>query len=121
MRAINGLFCLILILFALVQYNDPDFLFWFIIYALAAAWCGLATFMPEILTTHGTLRAAFLLCLVGALAGTVYFWPSGADWWVKEVIWDNELVREGLGMAVVTAGLLSVGVTCWRWASAGET
>lgn len=51
MRAINGLFCLILILFAVVQHNDPDFLFWFIVYALAAIWCGLAALMPEVLST----------------------------------------------------------------------
>ncbi|MEM8947755.1 MAG: transmembrane 220 family protein [Pseudomonadota bacterium] len=120
MRAINGLFCLILVVFALVQFDDPDFLFWFVIYGLAAIWCGLAAFIPEVLTTHGTLRASFLLCLIGALAGTVYFWPTGADWWTKEVIWDNELVREGLGMVIVTIGLLSVGITWWIWAEADE-
>lgn len=118
MRAINGLFCLILLLFAAVQYNDPDFLFWFVIYGLAALLCGLAAFLPEVFATHGTLRALFLLCLAGALAGTVYFWPSGVAWWTKEVIWDNELAREGLGMAIVTAGLLSVGVTWWLWSEA---
>lgn len=116
MRVVNGLFCLVLILFAVVQYNDPDFLYWFAIYALAAVWCGLAAFMPEVLTTHGTLRASFLLCLLAALVGTVYLWPTGTDWWTKEVIWDNELVREGLGMGIVTIGLLSVGVTWWSWA-----
>ena len=120
MRVINGLFCLILILFAVVQYNDPDFVYWFVIYALAAVWCGLAAFMPEVLATHGMLRAGFLLCLLGALAGTVYYWPSDTAWWTKEVIWDNELVREGLGMAVVTLGLVSVGATWWLWASADE-
>jgi len=120
MRAVNGLFCLIFLLFALVQYNDPDSFFWFVIYGLAAVWCGLAAFLPEVLTTHGTLRASFLLCLIGALFGTVYYWPTGMDWWTKEVIWDNELVREGLGMAVVTVGLLSVGVTWWRWAATEE-
>ncbi|MGI9510328.1 MAG: transmembrane 220 family protein [Geminicoccaceae bacterium] len=118
MRVINGLFCLVLILFALVQYNDPDFLFWFVIYTLAAVWCGLAAFMPEVLSTHGTLRALFFICLIGALAGTAYFWPTGTDWWTKEVIWDNEPVREGLGMAVTTVGLLSVAVTWWVWAAA---
>lgn len=113
MRAVNGLFCLILILFAVVQYNDPDFLFWFAIYALAAVFCGIAAFLPEVFTTHGALRAIFLVSLIGALAGTVYYWPADAAWWTQDVIWDNELVREGLGMAVVTAGLLSVGITWW--------
>jgi len=120
MRAVNGLFGLILLLFALVQYNDPDFLFWFVIYGLGAIWCGLAAFLPEVLTTHGTLRASFLLCLIAAVAGTVYYWPTGTDWWAKEVIWDNEMVREGLGMAIVTAALVSVSITWWRWTAAAE-
>lgn len=118
MRAINGLFCLILLLFAAVQYNDPDFLFWFAIYGLAALMCGLAAFLPEVFATHGTLRAFFLLSLIGAVIGTIYYWPSDMSWWTKDVIWDNELVREGLGMAIVTIGLLSVGVTWWLCAEA---
>ena len=115
MRAINGLFSLVLIVFAVVQYNDPDAFFWFVIYGLAAIWCGLAAFQPEVFSTHEILLAAFLISLVGAIAGTVYYWPSAADWWTKEVIWENELVREGIGMAIVTAGLLSVAVTWWFW------
>lgn len=118
MRAVNGLLCLVLIVFALVQVNDPDFLFWFVIYALAAIWCALATFMPAILTTHGIVRAAFLLCLIGAIAGTIYYWPSGTAWWTKDVVWDDELVREGLGMAIVMISLLSVAATWWRWEAA---
>lgn len=113
MRVIAGLFCIILITFALVQYNDPDFLFWFIIYALAAIWCALAAIRPGALTHYGALRAFFALCLIGAVIGTVYYWPSNAAWWTKEVIWDNELVREGLGMAIVTLGLVVAGLTWW--------
>lgn len=121
MRAVNGLLCLVLILFALVQTNDPDFFFWFVIYALAAIWCGLAAFMPVILTTHGIVRAAFLLCLIGAIAGTIYYWPSGTAWWAKDVIWDDELVREGLGMAIVTISLFSVAATWWRWEAVAKS
>lgn len=113
MRVISGLFCLILILFALVQYNDPDFLFWFVIYALAAAWCGLATVNPGLLNSNGPLRALFALCLIGAVVGTFYFWPGEFAWWQGGVIWDNELVREGLGMAIVTIGLVITGLTWW--------
>jgi len=114
MRIISGVFSLVLILFALVQYNDPDFLAWFIIYTLAAAWCGLAAFSPGLMTHHSALRAFFALCMIGAVVGTFYFWPSGTEWWSKDVIWDNELVREGLGMAVVTVGLIFAGLAWWR-------
>ena len=44
MRYLNGFFCILLILFAAVQYNDPDFALWFSIYAMAAAWAGVAAF-----------------------------------------------------------------------------
>jgi hypothetical protein len=114
MRVINAIFCVVLVIFALVQFNDPDFLVWFVVYGIAAAWCGLAAFSPGLMTHHGALRAFFALCLIGAVVGTVYFWPSGTAWWTKEVIWDNELVREGLGFLIVTAGLVCAGLAWWR-------
>lgn len=113
MRVVNGLFCLVLALFAVVQFNDPDFLYWFVIYGLAAIWSGLAALSPGKLTTYSALRGLFALCLIGAVVGTVYYWPSNTAWWTKDVIWDNELVREGLGMAIVTAGLIAVGLSWW--------
>lgn len=114
MRVLSGLFCLVLALFALVQYNDPDFLYWFVIYGLAAIWCALAALKPSLLTENNALRGFFALCVIGAVVGTFYYWPSGEDWWAKDVIWDNELVREGLGMAIVTIGLLLAGLTWWQ-------
>lgn len=113
MRIISGAFSLLLMVFALVQYNDPDFLTWFIIYGLAAAWCAVAAFRPQLMAEYGALRALFALCMIGAIAGTIYFWPSGAAWWTKDVIWENELVREGLGMAIVTTGLVIAGLAWW--------
>lgn len=114
MRWVSALFSLLLVLFALVQYNDPDFFVWFVIYGLAAAWCGIAAFKPDLFTTSGPLRGLFALCLIGAAVGTVYFWPGGEAWWAKDVIWDNELVREGLGMAIVLLGLVIAGLSWWQ-------
>ncbi len=114
MRAVNGLFCLVLIGFAFVQYNDPDVLFWFLVYAIAAAWCGIAAVKPGLLTTSGPLRGLFALSMIGALVGTFYFWPSGTAWWTKDVIWANELVREGLGMTIATLAMMLAGLTWWR-------
>lgn len=114
MRVLSGLFSVVLILFALVQYNDPDFLFWFAIYALAAALCGVAAIKPRLFTDLSALRGLFALSVIGAACGTIYFWPVGETWWSKEVIWDKELVREGLGMAIVMLGLVLAGLTWWR-------
>ena len=114
MRVLSGLVCLVLTLFALAQYNDPDFLYWFVIYGLAAVWCALAALNPGLFTKISALRGFFALCVVGAVVGTFYYWPSVDAWWTKDVIWKNELVREGLGMAIVTISLLLAGLTWWR-------
>ena len=114
MRTSSGIFSLILVLFALVQYNDPDFLLWFTIYAIAAVWCGMAAFKPRLVADNRVLRILFGISFVIAVFGTLYLWPYGADWWTKEVIWDNELVREGLGMAIATVGLVLAGLVCWQ-------
>ncbi len=113
MRSLNGFFCVLLSLFAAVQYNDPDFALWILIYAVPAAWAGLAAYRPAALL--GRLPAAGLaLCLVAAVLGTAYMWPTVRRWWRQEVWWDNELVREGMGLMIVTLALLVVLVTWWR-------
>ena len=39
----------------------------------------------------------------------IYDWPQSiADWW------DNEVVREGLGLIIATVALLVVAYTLWR-------
>ncbi len=113
MRVVAGLFCVIMLVFALVQYNDPDFLFWSITYSLGAIWCALVALKPRSLAQSGTLKLLFAVCLIAAIVGTVYYWPVNTAWWHKEVIWDNELVREGLGMAIVTFSLVIAGLTWW--------
>ena len=46
MRYVNGFFCVLLVLFAIVQYNDPDAILWILIYGVPAVWAGLAAFRP---------------------------------------------------------------------------
>ena len=109
MRYVNGLFCAVLALFALAQYNDPDPLLWFPIYAIPAAWAGLVAFRPRLLQGNRPLRAAFLACLAAAVAGTIYLWPSLPTDWI-----DIEEEREGIGLIIVTVALLVAGWTWWR-------
>lgn len=109
MRPVNGLFCVILGLFAIAQYNDPDALLWFLIYAIPAAWAGIVAFRPHLLPASRGAIAAFLICLAAAVAGTRYMWPALPENWIHV-----EEEREGLGLIIVTAALLVVGWTWWR-------
>jgi hypothetical protein len=107
MRAVNALFCVVLSVFAIAQYNDPDALLWFLIYAIPAAWAGVLAFRPDLLPTNGAAVTAFLVCLAAAGAGAIYMWPSlPADWIHVEV------EREGLGLIIVTVALIVAG---WTW------
>lgn len=109
MRWINGFLCVLMALFAVVQYNDPDGVLWFLIYAIPAVWAGIAAFRPDALGSSRLAPAAYALCLVVAIASSIYLWPSEIATW-----WDNEVVREGLGLAIVTAVLLVVGLSVLR-------
>jgi hypothetical protein len=112
MRYPNGFFLVLFILFAGVQYNDPDALLWITIYAIPAAWAGVAAFRPGWL--RQTLPTAGLgTSLLVSIAGTFYMWPTEAGWWRKDLWWDVELVREGMGLMIVTIGLAVVALTWW--------
>jgi hypothetical protein len=109
MRYVNGFFCVGLTLFALVQYNDPDAVLWFLIYAIPAAWAGLAAFRPDLLTPRPGTIGAYAVCLAAAVAGTLYLFPSLPENWIHV-----EEEREGIGLIIVTAALIVVGWTFWR-------
>jgi Transmembrane family 220, helix len=109
MRYVNGFFCVLLVLFAIVQYNDPDAILWILIYGITAVWAGLAAFRPVRFAHNQLLLTVFGVSLVAIAGGAIYDWPQSiADWW------DNEVVREGLGLIIATAALLVVAYTLWR-------
>jgi hypothetical protein len=101
MRYVNGIFCVVLALFALVQYNDPDFLLWFLIYGIAGAFCAIAAFRPGLWPASGALRAAFWACFALAVVGTAIYWPVVWTDWIHV-----EETREGVGMWIVMAGMV---------------
>ncbi len=113
MRVINGVFCAILILFAAVQYNDPDAALWIVIYALAAAWTGVAAFRPGLFRKPAA-AGGFVACLVAAAAGSIVLWPTDTGWWRMDVWWESEPAREGMGVMIVVVALLLAAVTAWR-------
>jgi hypothetical protein len=113
MRYLNGFFCVIMILFVAVQYNDPDYAFWMVIYGISAVWAGVAALRPAVLA-RDLYTAGLILTTAAAVAGTVYYWPTVPGWWRKDVWWNEETAREGMGMMIVTVTLLVVLVTAWR-------
>ena len=109
MRYVNGFLCVVLTLFALVQYNDPDVVLWFLIYAIPAAWAGVAAFRPDLLAPRPGTVGAYAACLAAAVLGTLYLWPSLPANWIHV-----EEEREGIGLIIVTVALIVVGWAWWR-------
>ncbi|MEK9775520.1 MAG: transmembrane 220 family protein [Quisquiliibacterium sp.] len=110
MRAIYIVCSLLMLAFVGVQYNDPDWLMWGLIYLIPAVWAGLAAFRRELLKTASANRLLWVTVATG-LAGVIAYWPSVDHWWVKEVWWKEETAREGMGMMMVFAVLLLVALT----------
>ena len=89
MRVLCGVLAALLVLFAAVQYDDPDPLFWGAVYAVAAAWCGLAAFRPALLRT-GVARVLLVASLVVTAWGVVAFFPDAERWWSIDVWWPEQ-------------------------------
>jgi hypothetical protein len=109
MRYLNGFLCALLALFAIVQYNDPDAILWILIYGLPAIWAGFAAYRPAAFAHNQLFVGLFGLNILAVGAGAIYLWPSEVSTW-----WDNEEVREGLGLIITTVALLVVAFTLWR-------
>ena len=107
MRYLNAALCLLMLLAAGVQLNDPDGALWVAIYAVPALWAGLAAWRPRLLA-GGASRALLLACLAAAVLGVVRYWPDTPRWWASEVWYATETAREGMGMMIVALVLLVV-------------
>src|SRR5699024_107108 len=80
MRVLCGALAALLLLFAAVQYNDADALFWAGLYWIGVLWCGLGAFWPAVLGR--TPAQLLLLATVGLVAATVIvYWPDAERWW----------------------------------------
>ncbi len=120
MRIVNGVLCLLLVVFAGFQYNDPDFYLWGGIYGLAAVFTGIAAVAPG-LYARRRVASVFAVCLALALIGVWRYWPDAPEWWAPHVWSDaavmsdgTENAREGMGMMIVAASMLVAGITALR-------
>ena len=107
MRYLYIALCLLMLLFAAVQYNDPDGPLWMAIYMVPAIWAAIAAFrrhlLPLILPT-----VLLLLSIAAAIGGTLYYWPDSPQWWSMRVWMEAETAREGMGMMVISVVLLVI-------------
>lgn len=110
MRIVSGVFFIAMVLFTVVQFNDPDALYWGMIYGIAAIWCALAAFHPTFTTRFWSQRL-LLTCLVLAAVGTVWYFPKTPGFWQTEVWWVTETAREGMGMMIAFVAISIAWVT----------
>lgn len=110
MRYLFAVLALLMGLFAVVQFNDPDGPLWMVLYGVPAIWAAVAAIRPQLLA--GT--AAFVLlagCFLAGLVLVVVLWPPAEEWWRTDVWWESEASREGMGLMLVAGVLLAV---LWR-------
>ena len=105
MKYLNILLFLLMLPFIGVQYNDPDGLMWTIIYAPATVWIGLAAFRLERVLCDSSY-AALGISVVATLVLTGYYWPTTPNYWLKDVWWETETAREGMGMMIASVVIL---------------
>lgn len=109
MRYLAIFFTVMFILFAIVQYNDPDPVLWIPIYAYAAL-------MSYLAYRQKYNIPALIAGLIGYLAGAIYYFPpSVADWinaeeTAKSLQMKMPFVEEaresmGLGICVIAMGI----------------
>ncbi len=120
MKYLNIVLCAFMVLFAAVQYNDPDAILWIVIYLVAAVCAGVAGFRLDV------ARAKTPLALLGAsaaafVAGTVYYWPTTPGFWRQDIWWETETAREGMGMMIATVVVAIAFYTAWSARSKDAT
>jgi hypothetical protein len=107
MRYVFAALALVMLLFAAVQFNDPDGPLWMLFYGVPAVWAGLAAFRPDLLAGRAA-RPLLVLSVIAAILLTIAFWPPADEWWLKSVWWESEEAREGMGLMIASMVLLAV-------------
>ena len=99
MKYLNLLLSILMFLFVFVQYNDPDFYYWGIIYFIPAFSSGLVFLNPKIINKLSS-QLLFIILFIGIIFLTGFYWPKDSLWWEVDVWWNTESVREGMGMMI---------------------
>jgi uncharacterized membrane protein HdeD (DUF308 family) len=99
-RIVNTILGVLMIAFAAVQLNDPDSAIWIVYYLIGAAWALLAAFKNAwIRSPLG--KGLLWLCILVALGGVIYYFPQMDRFWERDVWWNEETAREGMGVMIL--------------------
>ena len=99
MRILHGLLLLTMLLFTLLQLNDPDGLLWTAIYTIPTLTMLVAVLRPQWFRTTAGRFVRWVS--VGSMAAAVaYFLPKTSGFWSSDVWWETEAVREGMGVII---------------------
>jgi hypothetical protein len=52
--------------------------------------------------------------MIAAVAGCYYYWPQAPEFWRREVWWETETAREGMGVMIATVVLAVAFLTAIR-------
>ena len=116
MIILNSLICLLMLMCAVLQYNDPDPWLWVSIYLVPGLWAGLAAAMPNLTRRKGARRLLGLFIAL-TLVGVGFYWPEVPGFWKPAIWWHGdlamttyqvELAREGMGMISALVALVIV-------------
>jgi len=108
MKVLNIVLCILMILFAYFQMNDPDPYGWIFIYLCTAGICGFAAFGKYYQPFITTALVISLLWAVGLIPDFYQWIVNGADSIVGSMKAEEphiELTREFLGLMIISATL----------------
>jgi hypothetical protein len=105
MRYFYIILSMLMLLFAGVQYNDPDGLLWAIIYLIPGSFAAISAWRPDLLG-GGVGQLILLTAIVAAIGATIYYWPATDEFWRVSVWWKTETAREGMGAMISLLVLL---------------
>ena len=113
MRIAAGVMCVVFVVSAAVQYNDPDPLMWIVLYGVAAALAGAAAVGRVPLVPNAIAAAVFIvltLWWLPSLSGA----RSQAFTEFKMVDQSDEEPRETVGLAVCAGWSAAQALYAWR-------
>ena len=98
MRTLHYALCAILVIFAGLQYNDPDWYYWGPIYLIAAAWSYLAARQQQRYLSWPIAQYGAPLCIALFLIGFAMLAPTIKSGWIH-----IEEAREAFGYLICAA------------------